>query len=323
MKRIFSILFALVLVLSLGLVMAVPTNVNANAFILDQQQTIQTSWSNIGPEVSGGFNEIGAQSFTPAYSTQCYVQLYVRKVGSPDVDLVCEIREDDGTGKPDMAATALLATASVSSVTASFGWVIFDFDDFDATVGDTYWIVLSTPGITADGDHYDWANNPNNPYNAGHYGKYTQGGWFDWHPNHIVDAVFKTFVTEAPPIIEVEIDIKPDSDPNSINLGDHGVLPVAILGSEDFDVYTIDASTIQIGAVSLASRGSAKAPKLAYSYEDVNEDGYMDLVAFFRVQALVTEGVLTDMTAELVLTAETSGGMPIEGKDSVRIVPPE
>ena len=41
-------------------------------------------------------------------------------------------------------------------------------------------------------------------------------------------------VYEHQGIIEVVIDIKPGSHPNSINLGDKGLLPIAILGSMDF-----------------------------------------------------------------------------------------
>jgi hypothetical protein len=40
-------------------------------------------------------------------------------------------------------------------------------------------------------------------------------------------------VTEPPP--EVDIDIKPGSDPNSINLCSHGVVPIAILSGDGFD----------------------------------------------------------------------------------------
>lgn len=119
-------------------------------------------------------------------------------------------------------------------------------------------------------------------------------------------------------VVKVEIDIKPESDPNSICLGDHGLLPVAILGSDTFDVNTIDPESIEIGGVDLASRGSPKAPKLAFSYEDVNGDGYMDLVAFFEVQELP----LTETTVALTLTATLFDGTPIIGTDSVRVVPP-
>ena len=125
-------------------------------------------------------------------------------------------------------------------------------------------------------------------------------------------------------LIPVEIDIKPEGDPNSINLGDQGLLPVAVLGSPTFDVYTIDLfKPITLGGTGVTSRGSAKAPKLAVSYEDVNGDGLMDLVAFFSVQDLVASGALHETTTELMLEAETTGGVPIWGIDSVRVVPPE
>ena len=114
----------------------------------------------------------------------------------------------------------------------------------------------------------------------------------------------------------VDIDIKPGSDPNSINLKEQGVLPVAILGSS-IDVSTIDPNTITLGGADVAFRGSAKAPKLAVSFEDVDGDGLMDLVAFFRVQALV----LDENTTQLMLEAQTTGGMLIAGIDMVNVVP--
>lgn len=119
------------------------------------------------------------------------------------------------------------------------------------------------------------------------------------------------------------IDIKPGSSPNSINLSDQGLLPVAILGSAGFDVHNIDLNTIELGGVGLASRGSAKAPKLAYSYEDVNLDGYMDLMVFFSVPQLVLDSALTSATTALSLTASTNGGLPLAGTDTVSIVPPQ
>ena len=123
---------------------------------------------------------------------------------------------------------------------------------------------------------------------------------------------------------DVPIDIKPGSFPNSVNLKDQGLLPVAILGNGvGFDVSDVNPETIQIGSATLATRGSAKAPKLAYSYEDVNVDGHLDLIAFFSVPELVSDGVLYDMTAELTLMAELYDGRAMTGTDSVRIVPPE
>ncbi len=134
----------------------------------------------------------------------------------------------------------------------------------------------------------------------------------------IDDLVFGALCTP------VDIDIKPGSYPNSINPGEHGVLPVAVLGSPTFDVSTIDLSEpITLGGTEVTSRGPAKAPKLAVSFEDVDGDGLMDLVAFFSVQELVTSGALTIDTIELKLEAKTTGGVPISGTDTVNIVPPE
>lgn len=122
--------------------------------------------------------------------------------------------------------------------------------------------------------------------------------------------------------VEVDIDVKPGSYPNSICLSDQGNLPVAILGTEDFDVTQVDPETINVGGVYLTTRGSMKKPKLAYSLEDVNEDGYLDLMSFFDVQELIDAGVLAEDTTALTLTAELYDGTPITGTDSVRIVPP-
>ena len=118
----------------------------------------------------------------------------------------------------------------------------------------------------------------------------------------------------------VTIDIKPGSDPNSINLKEQGVLPVAILGNS-IDVSSIEHSTITLGGTGVASRGSVKAPKLAVSLEDVNGDGIMDLVAFFRVEDLVASGALEGTTNELMLEAETTGDVPIYGTGDVNVVP--
>ena len=127
------------------------------------------------------------------------------------------------------------------------------------------------------------------------------------------------------PVIEVTIDIKPGSDPNSINLGDHGLLPVAILGSANFDVTEINPTSIELGGVSLALRGSQKKGiKLAYSYDNVDEDIYKDMMIFFDVQQLVADKVLVDTTIALELTGNLDvvlGGTPIKGTDSVNIVP--
>jgi hypothetical protein len=57
---------------------------------------------------------------------------------------------------------------------------------------------------------------------------------------------FDNLVVEASQI-EIKIDIKPGSDPNPINPFSRGVIPVAILTTEDFDALTVDADSVLFG----------------------------------------------------------------------------
>jgi hypothetical protein len=123
------------------------------------------------------------------------------------------------------------------------------------------------------------------------------------------------------PLVAVDVDIKPGSFPNSISLSSRGVLPVAILGGADFDAETIDPESLTIGGVTLALRGSARAPVVASSLEDANDDGFTDRLAFFDVPALVAGNVLTKTTGALEVLGSLYDGTLVKGMDSVRIVP--
>ena len=101
---------------------------------------------------------------------------------------------------------------------------------------------------------------------------------------------------------------------------DEGLLPVAILGSANLDVTQISPNSIALGNVSLATRGSSRAPKLAYAFVDVNGDARQDLIAFFDVQTLISIGALGPSTTALSLSATLLEGTPIQGTDSVSVV---
>jgi hypothetical protein len=116
----------------------------------------------------------------------------------------------------------------------------------------------------------------------------------------------------------VIIDIKPGSFPNSINLGSNGVIPVAILSSEDFDATTVDPDTVALAGANVAVRG--KSEKSMAHEEDINDDGYIDLVL-----QVITENLdpSTFQNGIATLTAETYGGLAVTGEDEVIIVPAE
>jgi hypothetical protein len=120
--------------------------------------------------------------------------------------------------------------------------------------------------------------------------------------------------TSVVPRVEVFIDIKPDSYPNSINPRSKGKIPVAILSSMDFDAPTeVDTESITFGPTGDEESLAFCSP----SPEDINDDGYYDLICHFYTQHAEfecgdSEGILKGQTVD-----ETS----VEGSDSVRIVP--
>ena len=112
----------------------------------------------------------------------------------------------------------------------------------------------------------------------------------------------------------VEIDIKPGSEFNSINLSSSGVIPVAILSSPVFDATEVNPATVSLAGASIKLVG--KSGKMLAHLEDANDDGLDDLVC-----QVLTERLLIEPGASLaVLQAETYSGLPIEGQDTMHIV---
>jgi len=114
----------------------------------------------------------------------------------------------------------------------------------------------------------------------------------------------------CPIVVDVDIDIKPGSFPNSINLKSKGTIPVAILGSW-IDVTTIDQSSIRFGPASAEPVANKK------SLEDVDGDGQLDLVLHFKTK----ETGIKKGDTEATLTGKTTDGIDFSGTDSVRTVP--
>jgi hypothetical protein len=117
--------------------------------------------------------------------------------------------------------------------------------------------------------------------------------------------------------IDVEIDIKPGSFPNSINLCSKGKVPVAIFSTPEFDATTIDPGTVTLAGAGVAVKGKGKRNRLMASFEDKNDDGIMDLVVHVSTQELE----ISNSDELVVLEGETYDNIPIIGSDSIRIVP--
>jgi len=131
--------------------------------------------------------------------------------------------------------------------------------------------------------------------------------------------------------LAVEVDIKPGSCPNPLNVKSKGVLPVAELGSAEFDVFNIDPASIRLEGVApvrssyedLATPVSDKTDDCGCTTE--GPDGYIDLTLKFNMKEIVEAlGEVNDGDLlELILTGaltEVFDGTPIEGSDCVVII---
>ncbi len=111
----------------------------------------------------------------------------------------------------------------------------------------------------------------------------------------------------------VDIDIKPGSDPNSINCNnDKQFVSVAILTTEGFDATTVDHTTVSFEGASETHVGKKSGEPRRHEV-DVDGDGDIDLVFHFRMG----ETGLGCGSAGGTLFGETFDGPAIIGADAI------
>ena len=79
----------------------------------------------------------------------------------------------------------------------------------------------------------------------------------------------------------IPIDVRPGSDEITLNLTSRGVVPIALLGAENFDLEDIDRSTLAFGP-----GRAAPVHRTGGHVGDVNGDGREDLIVHLRVADL-------------------------------------
>ncbi|UCD28989.1 MAG: hypothetical protein JSV03_00455 [Planctomycetota bacterium] len=123
-----------------------------------------------------------------------------------------------------------------------------------------------------------------------------------------------------PPPVQVNLDVLPSDAANlfTVNMQGKGRLPIAILGSEDYDVNAIDLDSLNIAGVVLP----VKEPKIE---KDENGDGLLDLVMHFSKREVIAALGLDLMdcngtVVEIAVDGTGPCGLPIVATDEITLV---
>jgi hypothetical protein len=161
---------------------------------------------------------------------------------------------------------------------------------------------------------------------------------------HAITFIQTAKAPEVP--LSVDVDIKPGSCRNPVNVRSRGVLPMAILGTDEFDVTQVDPASLMLEGVSPIRW---RVRDVAMRNQGDSDDGCSierrdrrdDLVLWFRSQAIVAalrddddddndeiydnddddleDGAVLPLTLTGKLMEEF-GGSAIEGQDDVEIL---
>jgi hypothetical protein len=137
------------------------------------------------------------------------------------------------------------------------------------------------------------------------------------------------------------LDIKPGSCPNSFNPGSNGVLPVALVVTDEFDASEVDISTLVLSRAdgyggTITPHEGPPGPHTVLEdvaslfdgepcdCHELEGDGVMDVSMKFKTQDMVDALNLIPGTGpkELVLDGNLLDGRPFRASDCIRFVPP-
>lgn len=142
------------------------------------------------------------------------------------------------------------------------------------------------------------------------------------------------FVGQKATFITVPCDIKPNDCENTFNIKSKGVVNLAIFGSADFDITTIDPASVRLNDAppTKSNITDISAPSISVVEdecycEELGPDSYPDLLFKFPTQAIVNtldiENIPDGTTIQLTLTGnllKEFDELPIIGKACITIL---
>lgn len=289
----------------------VVTNVIATSqVVLFEQPTFNRLYSIFpaGPTRNDAF----AQTFILSSTGQLdLVQMPARVEGAPPLATISFYQLPSTSTPPSDQGAILLATYVATQINDLDGFsTIIDTSSnpLQLNANTPYAMVIEVPNVAGgvfDIKAFD-PPGPSEAYPDGTLMILKNGQWGSVTGN---DLAFRLVGRN---VLDIAIDIKPGSDPNSINTKSNGKIPMAILSTENFDsVVQIDINSLTFGRA-----GDEQSLDFCSGSEDVNGDGLIDLVCHFSTNK--TDFIIEDQIG--FLKGKTNNGISVEGHDVVRII---
>jgi uncharacterized delta-60 repeat protein len=137
------------------------------------------------------------------------------------------------------------------------------------------------------------------------------GGTADFTRN-ITDFALARFLGSAT-VINVTVDVKPDSTDNVVPLQAGGVIPVAILTTDAFNAGSVDPASVCFGSASDPSKRDCSEKHGTGHLVDVNGDLRPDMLLHFETQ----ETGIAPGDTQACLSGRTTTGVAIQGCDRI------
>ena len=140
-----------------------------------------------------------AQTFKPLYTNITNTSIYLRKVGNPTGNLMLRVCNEK-YGKPDLTHTYVSILIDSSTLSSSYSWVDFDFEDFIPETGANLSIVLNLTGGSYSLS-VEVSFKGSNPYSNGTLVSSSNAG-STWNIYTTYDITFRTYgYNDTTPVI--------------------------------------------------------------------------------------------------------------------------